>query len=54
MQDLETIQTAKEMSVIDRAKYIYNTDDIYVPDDAQVTVATGGYWVAAEVWVYED
>lgn len=54
MQNLETTQTAKEISIIDRARYIYGSDDINIPEDVQITVASHGYWVTAEVWVTED
>lgn len=53
-QNLEILKTAKEISILDRAKYLWADSDVHIPDDAQVTIASHGYWVQAEVFVYED
>jgi len=37
-----------------RTAYAQNTDDIEIDDDAKISYADKGFWIAAWVWLSDD
>jgi len=40
--------------LIDMARAMYQENDIEIDDDAKISVAEGGAWVQAWVWIPEE
>ena len=43
-----------DSQITDRAKDLYESDEIQIEEDARPRQADGGYWVTALVWVHEE
>ena len=43
-----------DSQITDRAKDLYESDEIKIEDNQELREADGGYWVKALVWVHEE